>query len=89
MALGADSGAILRLVLQRVGVLVVAGIAGGLAISLWAAGLVQTMLFQLDARDPATFGGAALVLVLVGAIAAWLPARRAAALDPAGVLRDG
>jgi ABC-type antimicrobial peptide transport system permease subunit len=88
MALGADSGAILRLVLGRVGVLVFTGVAAGLVLSLWASQYVQAMLFQLDARDPVTFVGASLVLIAVGATAAWLPARRAARLDPARVLRD-
>jgi ABC-type antimicrobial peptide transport system permease subunit len=88
MALGADAGAILRLVLRRVGVLVLAGVAAGLTLSLWASQFVETMLFQLDARDPATFAAAAFVLIVVGAVAAWLPARRAARLDPAVVLKD-
>ncbi len=88
MALGADSSSILRLVLRRVGLLVLAGIAAGLTLSLWASQYVQTMLFQLDARDPATFATASLVLIVVGGLAAWLPARRAASLDPASVLRD-
>jgi predicted permease len=88
MALGAEPRAILRLVLGRVGVLVGLGITLGLALSLWAAPLVEAMLFQLDARDPVTFTSAAAVLLVVGGLAAWLPARRAARVDPAGVLRD-
>jgi predicted permease len=88
MALGADSASIVRLVFRRVGVLVTAGVAVGLVCSLWAVPFVQTMLFKLDARDPSTFAAAASVLVAVGVIAAWLPARRAAGLDPARVLRE-
>ena len=89
MALGADPAGVLWLVLKRVAVLVVAGIALGTGLSLWASRFVQTMLFQLDAQDPATFAGAAGVLVRFGLIAAWLPARRAARLDPSQVLREG
>ena len=56
--------------------------------SLWAAQFVGPLLFQVEARGPATFAGAAGVLAAVGVLAAWLPARRAARLDPATVLRD-
>jgi len=89
MALGAQPAGIVRLVLRRVGVLIVVGLALGLAGSLWAAQFVGPLLFQVETRDPATFVGAAGVLVAVGVLAAWLPARRAARLDPAAVLRDG
>ena len=73
----------------RVGVLIAAGLALGLAGSLWAARFVEALLFQLEPRDPVTFGGAAAVLVAVGVLAAWMPARRAARLDPVTVLREG
>jgi putative ABC transport system permease protein len=89
IALGAAPSAILRLVFERVGVLIAAGLALGLAGSLWAARLVEALLFQLEPRDPVTFGGAAAVLVAVGVLAAWLPAHRAARLDPVAVLREG
>ena len=89
LALGAQPAGIVRLVLSRVGVLIVIGLALGLAGSLWAARFVGPLLFQVEARDPATFAGAAGVLVAAGVLAAWLPARRAARLDPATVLREG
>jgi putative ABC transport system permease protein len=89
IALGAAPSSILRLVFERVGLLIAAGLALGLAGSLWAARLVEALLFQLEPRDPVTFGGAAAVLVAVGVLAAWLPARRAARLDPGTVLREG
>ena len=66
-----------------------AGLASGLAGSLWAARLVEALLFHLEPRDPVTFGGAAAVLVAVGVLAAWLPAHRAARLDPVTALREG
>jgi ABC-type lipoprotein release transport system permease subunit len=50
---------------------------------------VEALLFQLEPRDPVTFAGGALVLVAVGAVAAWLPARRAGRIDAAVVLREG
>jgi putative ABC transport system permease protein len=78
-----------RLVFHRVGVLIIAGLTLGLASSLWTARFLKTFLFQVEARDPATFAAAAGVLVAAGLLAAWLPARRAARLDPATVLREG
>jgi putative ABC transport system permease protein len=89
MALGAAPSSIVRLVFRRVGILIAAGLALGLAGSVWAARFVEALLFRLEARDPVTFAGAAAVLVAVGVLAAWLPAVRAARLDPATVLREG
>ena len=89
MALGAQPTGIVRLVFRRVGVLIVAGLALGLAGSWWAARFIAPLLFQVEARDPTTFAGTAAVLVAVGVLAAWVPARRAARLDPATVLREG
>ena len=89
IALGAQSTGIVRLVFRRVGVLIVAGLALGLAGSWWALRFIAPLLFQLEARDPTTFAGTAAVLVAVGVLAAWVPARRAARLDPATVLREG
>ena len=89
IALGAAPSGIVRLVIRRVGVLIAAGLAVGLAGSLWAAGFVKALLFHVEARDPVTFAGAAAVLVAVGVFAAWMPAQRAARLDAATVLREG
>ena len=89
MALGAAPSSIVRLVFQRVGVVIAAGVALGLAGSFWAARFVEALLFRLDARDPVTFAGATAMLVVVGVVAAWVPARRAARLDPVTVLREG
>ena len=83
MALGAAPSSIVRLVFQRVGVVIATGPAFGLAGSLWAARFVEALLLHVEARDQATFAGAAAVLVVVGVLAAWMPARRAARLDPA------
>jgi putative ABC transport system permease protein len=89
MALGAQPTGIVRLVFRRLGALIVAGLALGLVASWWAARFVAPLLFQVEARDPMTFSGTAAVLVAVGVLAAWVPARRAARLDPATVLREG
>jgi ABC-type antimicrobial peptide transport system permease subunit len=89
MALGAQPARIMRLVFHRVGVLIVAGLALGLAGSWWASRFISPLLFHVEPRDPMTFSGTAAVLIAVGVLAAWVPARRAARLDPATVLREG
>ncbi len=89
MALGADAARVVRLVLSRVAWMAGAGVALGLVLSLWAARFVSSLLYGLEAGDTATLAGAATVLAMVAALAAWLPARRAARIDPAEVLRNG
>jgi putative ABC transport system permease protein len=89
MALGAAPGGVIRLVLRRVAILVSLGVLVGSAASLWAARFVETLLYGLQPRDPLTFVAAAVVLGTIGAVAGWLPARRAARIDPAHVLREG
>ena len=68
--------------------LVASGVVLGALASWWAAGIVQSLLFGLAPRDPATMLGAVMVLAFVGGIAGWLPAMRASRLDPARVLRE-
>ena len=88
LALGSAPGAVVRLVLARVGVLVGAGVVAGAAASLWLSRFVAPLLYGLQPRDPVTLTVAALTLAAVGALAAWLPARRASRIDPAEVLRS-
>ena len=88
MALGAQPAGIVRLVFGRVGVLIAAGLALGLAGSWWATRYIAPLLFQVEARDGVIFSGTSAVLIAVGVMAAWVPARRAARLDPARVLRE-
>ena len=88
LALGARPRSILSLVLGRLSLLLAAGAIAGLGLSLWASTLVSTLLFELEPRDPVTLAGAVGALAIVAVIAAWVPARRAAAVDPALVLKD-
>lgn len=88
MALGAEPGSVIRLVLSRVTMLVGIGVVVGAGISLWASKFVATLLYGLEPRDPVTLVGAAVVLGTVGALAGWIPAYRASRIDPAEVLRD-
>jgi hypothetical protein len=89
LALGAQPAGIVRLVFRRVGVLIGIGLAIGLTGSLWASQFVGPLLFQVEARDSATFASASGALVAAGLLSAWLPARRAARRDPVSVLREG
>ena len=88
MALGADPSRVIRLVLIRLVALLAVGVGAGLAVSWWASRFLATLLFGLGPRDPATFVSAAALLVGVGLLAGWLPARRAARIDPVRVLRE-
>src|SRR5574341_606995 len=88
MALGAAPDGVVRLVLRRVAVLVGTGVLLGALASWWAAPLVRALLYGVDPRDPWMFAVAALVLALIGAVAGWMPARRAARIDPVDTLRE-
>jgi putative ABC transport system permease protein len=89
MALGAGPAGVVGLVLRRVGVLVGAGVVVGGAVSWALARFVATLLYGLEPHDPMTLAGAAVLLGAIGALAGWLPARRASRIDPAEVLREG
>ena len=88
MALGTTPAAVVRLVLSRVGMLVAAGLLLGTIVSWWATQFTGALLYDLAPRDLPTMIAAVLVLASVAALSAWLPARRAARIDPASVLRD-
>jgi len=87
MALGADSGAVARLVMRQSLAPVAIGVVLGLAETLVLARWMRTLLFEVDAADPATLAVVTLLLVVVAVGAALAPARRAARLDPLAALR--
>ena len=88
VALGAQSSRVVAMMMRKIALPVALGVVLGAALSYWAAQYVATLLYGLDARDPVTFAAAAVFLVAVSAVAAWLPARNAAAVDPSQVLRN-
>jgi len=88
MALGAPREAVVWLMLRDVVALLAIGMAAGLAASLAAGGLVTSLLFGVQPRDPVHLAGAAAILAAATAAAAYLPARRAARLDPMAALRE-
>jgi putative ABC transport system permease protein len=87
MALGAQSRDVLGMVVRQGLALTSAGLLGGIAVSLAGARLIAGMLLNVSATDPRIFAGAALFLGLVALLASYLPARRAAKVDPMGALR--
>lgn len=87
LAIGSSRSAILWLIIRQTVTPVLVGLVAGLCGTYWAASFVQSFLFQVDARDPRTLTIVLIVLLVSTALAAWLPARRAARLDPAAVLR--
>jgi predicted permease len=88
MALGADRGNVMRLVLREAGLLVVAGLILGIGLALAAGRAAGTMLFGLKPNDPTTIAGAMAMLALVALLASYAPARRASRLEPMQALRE-
>ncbi|HXW07792.1 MAG TPA: ABC transporter permease [Vicinamibacterales bacterium] len=89
LALGAQPGAVVRSLLGRIAFLVSAGTVLGLSASLWLERFVRPLLYGLQPGDPLTLIAAISTLAIVAAAAVWIPASRAARLDPARVLRPG
>ena len=87
MALGADRGQIVRLVLGETLWLVAGGIALGVPLASFASRYAKSLLFGVTAADPVVIAVAISAMVLVAAVAAWLPARRASQVDPMVALR--
>ena len=87
MALGASTGDVIRLVFREGFGLAGIGIAFGLALSFAVTRLLASFLYGVSPFDPATFVGIPLLLGLVAFFACWLPARRAARVDPMAALR--
>jgi ABC-type antimicrobial peptide transport system permease subunit len=87
IALGARTGEIVKLILREAVVLVVIGIVAGLPAVLVVARFAATLLFDLSPTDPLSLALAALVMLAVAILAAYLPARRATRIDPLMALR--
>jgi predicted permease len=87
MALGAERRDVLRLVLTRAFRIIVAGLIVGLAGAAGVTRVLQRFLFGVTPTDPIAFTIVTLLLLAVGLIAAWLPARRATRIDPVAALR--
>jgi ABC-type antimicrobial peptide transport system permease subunit len=87
MALGAGASQVRRLVVREVVFVIAIGIVSGLAAAAFASRLVQSVLYQTAPVDPVVYAAAAVFLLLIGAAAALVPARRATGVDPMVALR--
>jgi putative ABC transport system permease protein len=87
IALGAEPGQVLGLVLSRASATIAAGLAVGLAGAFILTRFIESLLFDVKAADPLTFAGVALLLAVVATLATYIPARRAAKVDPIVALR--
>jgi putative ABC transport system permease protein len=88
MALGAEDAEVLRMVVRTGLRLVIAGLAIGIVMSLALGGLIGAQLEGVAAYDPATLAATTLLLTMTAAFACWIPARRAARVDPMVALRS-
>jgi ABC-type antimicrobial peptide transport system permease subunit len=87
MALGAQAGAVLRMIMREGSIMLVSGVVIGLLLSMATAKVLSGILYEVGALDPVAFTVAPLVLVVAALIATWLPARRATRVNPIQALR--
>ena len=77
-----------RMILGEGGVLLAVGLALGVAGAFGLAGVIQGLLFGVAPRDPATLAAVAVLMAAIGTLACWIPALRAARIDPAVTMRS-
>jgi putative ABC transport system permease protein len=87
MSLGADSGRVQRMILSEGGVLLATGLALGIIAAYFGAGIIRGLLFGVAPHDPMTFATVVVGMSAIGVIACWIPALRAARIDPAIAMR--
>ena len=87
MAMGAQTGSVLSLVVKQGMRLAIVGLVLGLVVAFAAMRLLSSLLFGVSAHDPLIFGGVTLVLATAAVLACYIPARRAAHVDPLVALR--
>jgi len=88
MSLGAERGRVQRMILKEGGVLVAIGLVLGVAGAFFTAGVIRGLLFGVGPHDPVTLIGVAVTMAVIGIVACWIPALRAARIDPAITMRS-
>ena len=88
MSLGADAGKVQRMILSEGGVLLALGLGLGIAGAFALAGMIRGLLYGVPPHDPVTFIGVAVTMAAIGIGSCWIPALRAARIDPAIAMRS-
>ena len=88
MSLGADSGRVERMILREGGVLLALGLALGVAGAILSARVIRGLLFGVEPYDPTTMVSVSVLMAVIGLVACWIPAFRAARIDPAITMRS-
>lgn len=88
MSLGADRSRVERMILKEGGVLLASGLALGVAAAILSARVIRGLLFGVEPWDPATMIGVSVLMAAIGLVACWIPALRAARIDPAVTMRS-
>jgi ABC-type antimicrobial peptide transport system permease subunit len=88
MALGAQAGAVLRMIMREGSIMLFSGLIIGLLLAIVTAKILSGVLYGVSALDPIAFAVAPLVMTTAALIATWLPARRATRIDPVQALRS-
>ena len=88
MSLGADGSRVQKMILREGGVLLAMGLVLGVAGAFFAARVIRGLLFGIAPHDPATFIFVAVLMAVIGLAACWLPALRAARVDPVITMRS-
>jgi putative ABC transport system permease protein len=88
MALGATAGAVRRLVVSQGTRVVLIGVVIGVAGAFASTRLLRTLLYEVKAVDPVVFAGMSLMMIAIGMLASYMPARRASSVDPIESLRS-
>jgi ABC-type antimicrobial peptide transport system permease subunit len=88
LAVGAKREDILAMVLRRASVLIAVGLAIGLALAFGLSHLTAGLIFGVKPHDPIVFTGVTLMIALIAMAASWVPARRAARIEPMAALHD-